>query len=61
MEEHKYKEFDNGNVYMWLEQDSSVMLKASDKAYNDPVELNAREAREMANYLLLLADNLEQE
>ena len=61
MEKNKYKEFDNGNVSMWVEQDSSIMLKANDKVYNDPVELSGKQAIEIAKYLLFLADDLKQE
>jgi len=61
MEKQKLKEFDNGNIYMWIEQDSSVMLKASDKVYNDPVELSSAQAREIAEYLIYLSDELEKE
>ncbi len=60
MEKQSLKEFDNGNVYLWIEQDSSIMLKASDKTYNDPVELSSLQAREIANYLLILADKIDQ-
>ena len=61
MEKQNLKEFDDGNVYMWIEQDSSIMLKASDKGYNDPVELSSAQAREIAKYLICLADELEKE
>ena len=60
MEKQSLKEFDNGNVYLWIEQDSSIMLKASDKTYNDPVELSSSQAREIADYLLMLADKIDE-
>jgi hypothetical protein len=46
------------DVYCWLEQDSSIMLKAVTR-YGDPVELTAGEARDIAAALLILADRLE--
>jgi hypothetical protein len=46
------------DVYCWLEQDSSVMLKAV-TSFGDPVELTAHEAREIAAALLTFADRLE--
>ena len=46
------------DVYCWLEQDASVMLKAVTR-FGDPVELTADEARAIANALLMLADRLE--
>ena len=47
-----------GDVYCWLEADSSVMLKAVTR-FGDPVELSSDEAREIAAALLALADRLE--
>jgi hypothetical protein len=52
-------QFDDGNVYMWLEHDSSIMLKACTKGYNDPVELTSFQAKEIAKSLMELADKLE--
>ena len=49
--------FAGGDVYFWLEQESSIMLKAVSKA--DPVELTACEAREIAEALLFVAKELE--
>lgn len=46
------------DVYCWLEQDSSIMLKAITK-FGDPVELAAVEARSIASALLALAERLE--
>jgi hypothetical protein len=46
------------DVYCWLEQDSSIMLKAVTQ-YGDPVELTADEARDIAAALLALAERLE--
>jgi len=46
------------DVHCWLEQNSSVMLKAVTK-FGDPVELTATDARYIAAALLLLAERLE--
>jgi hypothetical protein len=46
------------DVYCWLEQDSSVMLKAVTR-FGDPVELTADDARAIAAALLTFADRLE--
>jgi hypothetical protein len=46
------------DVYCWLEQESSIMLKAATK-FGDPVELTAVEARSIASALLALAERLE--
>lgn len=47
-----------GDVYCWLEADSSIMLKAVTR-FGDPVELSADEVRKIAMALLALADGLE--
>ena len=46
------------DVYCWLEQQSSVMLKAVTK-FGDPVELTADDARALATALRALADQLQ--
>lgn len=46
------------DVCGWVEQESSVMLKAATQS-GDPVELTAAEARSVASALLQLADSLE--
>jgi len=46
------------DVYCWLAQDSSVMLKAVTR-FGDPVELTAADARAVAAVLLELAGRLE--
>ncbi len=46
------------DVYGWVEQESSVMLKAVTR-HGDPVELTAAEARAVAETLLELAARLE--
>ena len=48
-----------GDVYLWIEQDSSIMVKAADKRYGDPVELSSKDARRFANMLLESADELD--
>jgi hypothetical protein len=47
-----------GDVYLWLEQESSVMLKAVTSS-GDPVELEEEDARQLAAVLLRFADWLE--
>jgi hypothetical protein len=47
------------DVYCWLEQDSSIMLKAVTR-FGDPVELSADESRAIAVALIALADRLDQ-
>jgi hypothetical protein len=44
---------------MWIEQESSIMLKAVVKKFNDPVELTANAAREIGMALIRLADELD--
>lgn len=46
------------DVYMWVEQETSVMLKAVTRD-GDPVELTASETRAVANTLLKFAAQLE--
>ena len=43
-----------GEIILWMEQESSIQLKAI-TAHGDPVELNATEARQLAQELLRLA------
>jgi len=50
--------FSNGEVYFWIEQESSIHLKAA-TSHGDPVELTATEAREIATRLLEAARRLE--
>jgi hypothetical protein len=51
-------EFGGGEVYFWIEANSSIMLKAVTK-HGDPVELGAEEVREIAEALLKAATELE--
>jgi hypothetical protein len=43
------------DVYVWLEQESSVQIKAV-SPHGDPVELSPRDARQLAEVLTKLAD-----
>ena len=53
------KDFE-GEVYLWVEQESSIMLKAVSNA-GDPVELTSNDARNLAKFLNDAAEKLEQE
>jgi hypothetical protein len=44
-----------GDVAEWLEQESSIQIKAV-TSFGDPVELNSEEARRLAALLLTLAE-----
>ena len=50
--------FSDGDVHFWIEQQSSIHLKAV-TSHGDPVELTATEAREIATTLLEAARKLE--
>jgi hypothetical protein len=58
MSAKELQEFSNGEVYFWIEADSSIMLKAVTK-HGDPVELGAEKVREIAEALLKAATELE--
>jgi hypothetical protein len=47
-----------GNVTLWVEQDSSIQLKAV-TGQGDPVELSPDEARRVAQTLLAFAERAE--
>jgi len=51
--------FSNGDLYLWVEQSSSIQIKAVTKQ-GDPVELNAEEARDLADQLKKLADKIDE-
>ena len=55
----KVQSFSGGEVYFWIEQESSIHLKATSQ-YGDPVELTADEARDIAKGLNQVADQLDQ-
>jgi hypothetical protein len=48
---------DSDDVYLWIEQGSSIHLKATHKG--DPVELTSSEARRLAETLIDMADELD--
>jgi hypothetical protein len=48
----------DGDAYCWLEQESSVMLKAITK-HGDPVELTKKEAIDLAHALLKAAERID--
>jgi hypothetical protein len=50
---------DGGDVCAWIEQASSIHLRAADPS-GDPVELTAAEACEIAGALIRLAERLRQ-
>jgi len=54
---HQVQRFAEGDVYFWLEQDSSIHLKAV--SGSDPVELTADEARAIAAALISVAQQLD--
>ncbi len=47
-------------VYLWLEQNSSIMVKATSE-FGDPVELNSNDARNLATLLNEAADKLDEQ
>lgn len=49
--EHQVQRFADGEVYFWIEQTSSIHLKAA-SPQGDPVELTAEEARKLVTALL---------
>lgn len=52
-----YFESSEGDVRLWIEQGSAIHLKAI-SPYNDPVELTAEQALELAQALQRLASRL---
>ena len=56
--EQQVQKFAGGDVYFWLEQESSIHLKAV-SGRSDPVELTADEAREIASALIATAQKLD--
>ncbi|MGZ4962097.1 MAG: hypothetical protein ACXWDN_17185 [Limisphaerales bacterium] len=55
--EKQVKRFAGDEVYFWLEQESSIHLKAV--SGTDPVELTATEARKIGAALIETADKLD--
>ena len=59
MDQHeKPRKFSGGEVTVWVDNGTSIMLR-SVTPHGDPVELNAEEARELAEYLLACAAQIE--
>ena len=52
--ETKLKKFSDGDVYLWIEQESSIDLKAVTQ-HGDPVELTEAEAEELGRTLIEMA------
>ncbi len=50
-------QFSQGEVYLWPEQGSSIMIKAITKS-GDPVELEPEEAKKLGETLIRLAAQL---
>ena len=57
--ESQVQKFAGGEVYFWLEQESSIHLKAV-SGHSDPVELTADEARGIAAALIATAQKLDE-
>lgn len=53
-----YFELADGDVRIWLEQGSSIMLKSVTK-FGDPVELSDRDVSELLETLLTLQKKME--
>jgi hypothetical protein len=51
-------ELADGDVRAWIEQGNAVHIKAVDR-YGDPVELTARQAKELGEALLVLSAAIE--
>ncbi len=56
--EQQIHKFAGGDVCFWLEQESSIHLKAVSGS-SDPVELTADEVREIASALIATAQKLD--
>jgi hypothetical protein len=52
------RRFSDGDVRLWIEQESSIHLRAI--SGTDPVELSSAEARDVAKALLDLASELDE-
>ena len=50
--------FAGGELYFWIEHESSIHLKAV-SSHGDPIELTAEDAREIAAALLSAAEQLD--
>ena len=58
MPDPEIQRFSDGEAYFWIEQESSIMLKAI-TLHGDPVELTADEVRSLAKALLQAADAID--
>jgi len=58
-EKSPVKAFADGDIYFWIEQSSSIHIKAAARNYGDPVELTAHEARRIGEALIETAAELE--
>ena len=54
----KVQRFAGGEVYFWIEQESSIHLKAV-SPNGDPTELTAEDAREIAEALIAAAEQID--
>jgi hypothetical protein len=52
------KKFSDGEIYLWIEQESSIHIKASTQ-HGDPVELTSHEAEELGRTLIEMAHYLD--
>ena len=52
--------FSDGEIYFWREPGTAIHIKAV-TSFGDPVELNASQAKEVAQALLRLAQQLDEE
>jgi len=55
---HQVHSFIGGEVSFWIEQDSSIQLKAV-SSHGDPAEITAEDAREIAAALMAAAQQLD--
>ena len=56
--EHQVQSFAGGEVRFWIEQESSIHLKAV-SPHGDPTELTAEDAREIAAALIAAAQQID--
>ena len=56
-ENTKVVTFSQGDLCLWSEQESSIMIKALTKS-GDPVELEPEEARDLGETLIRMAANI---
>jgi hypothetical protein len=55
---HEVQSFVDGEVSFWIEQESSIHLKAA-SSQGDPAELTAEDAREIAAALIAAAQKID--